>query len=134
MFVNSFTNIEPNISKKISYFSKSLTDYKLNSSYLYPTNNDGINTIIKNFKNGKSSGPNSIRNSKILKSNLDILSLPLSNLTKMHCGSEADLGLLRPQDGVLSNASVHYISIFRNWHCYKIYNMVFVINSELLML
>ena len=97
MFVNSFTNIEPNISKKISYFSKSLTDHKLNSSYLYPTNNDGTHTIIKNFKNGKSSGPNSILNSKILKFNLDILSLPISNLTKMYCGSEADLGLLNPK-------------------------------------
>ena len=83
MFVNSFTNIEPNISKKISYFSKSSADYKLNSFYLYPTNNNGINKITKNFKNGKPSGPNSIPKSKIRKFNFDILSLPISNLTKM---------------------------------------------------
>ena len=81
-FVNSFTNIEPNISKKY-LISPNRFSPNSNSFYLYPTNYYAINKIFKNFKNGKPSAPCSIPNSKILKFNFDILFLPISNLTKM---------------------------------------------------
>ena len=85
-FNNFFTNIGPDIAKKIPKSSKSYKNFlqkkTLKSFYFFPTNENEVSKIINNFKNGKSAGPNSIP-LHILKFNSDILSKPLSFLINL---------------------------------------------------
>ena len=75
-----FTNIGPNIAKRIPKGRKSpmtyLNDKILKSFFFYSTNPDEIIKIIKSFSNNKSAGPNSLP-TPILKNCADVLSFPV---------------------------------------------------------
>ena len=75
-----FTNIGPNIAKRISKGKKSPMTYLNDKSfYFYPTTPDEIIKIIESFSKNKSSGPNSLP-TLILKNCADALSFPISYL------------------------------------------------------
>ena len=81
-----FTNIGPNIAKRIPKGRKSpmtyLNDKILKSFFFYSTNPDEIIKIIKSFSNNKSAGPNSLP-TPILKNCADVLSFPISYLVNL---------------------------------------------------
>ena len=81
-----FTNIGPNIAKRIPKGRKSpmtyLNDKILKSFFFYPTSPDEIIKIIKSFSNNKSAGPNSLP-TPILKNCADVLSFPISYLVNL---------------------------------------------------
>ena len=76
-FNNYFINVASNITKKLPRTPKSPLDYlsspNLDSFFISPCTAEEISSLIQSFKNGKSSGPNSIP-VKLLK----ILNLPIS--------------------------------------------------------
>ena len=76
-----FTNIGPNIAKRIPKERKSpityLKDKIFKSFFFYPTIPDEIIKIIKSFSNKKSAGPNNLP-TPILKNCADFLSFPIS--------------------------------------------------------
>ena len=78
-----FTNIGPNIAKRIAKGRKSpmtyLNDKILKYFFFYPTTVDEIIEIIKSFSNNKSAGPNSLP-TPILKNCADALSFTISYL------------------------------------------------------
>ena len=81
-----FTNIGPNIAKRIPKGRKSpmtyLNDKILKSFFFYSTTPDEIIKIIKSFSNNKSAGPNSLP-TPILKNCADVLSFPISYLVNL---------------------------------------------------
>ena len=81
-----FTNIGPNIAKRIPKGKKSpmtyLNDKILKSFFFYSTNPDEIIKIIKSFSNNKSAGPNSLP-TPILKNCADVLSFPVWYLVNL---------------------------------------------------
>ena len=81
-----FTNIGPNIAKRIPKGKKSpmtyLNDKILKSFFFYSTTPDEIIKIIKSFSNNKSAGPNSLP-TPILKNCADVLSFPISYLVNL---------------------------------------------------
>ena len=81
-----FTNIGPNIAKRIPKGRKSpmtyLNDKIWKSLFFYPTTPDEIIKIIKYFSNNKSPGLNSLP-TPILKNSADVLSFPISYLVNI---------------------------------------------------
>ena len=81
-----FTNIGPNIAKRIPKRRKSPMTYLnhkiLRSFFFYPTTPDEIIKIIKSFTNNKSAGPNSLP-TPILKNCANVLSFPISHLVNL---------------------------------------------------
>lgn len=86
IFVDFFSNIGPDIAKKIpkveDKFEKFLGHSLNDSLFLFPTTNLEVINIIKGFKKNKCLGPNSIP-SRILLKNYDILSPHISNLINL---------------------------------------------------
>ena len=81
-----FTNIGPNIAKRIPKGKKSpmtyLNDKILKSFFFYSTTPDEIIKIIKSFSNNKSAGPNSLP-TPTLKNEADVVSLPIPYLANL---------------------------------------------------
>ena len=81
-----FTNIGPNIAKRIPKGRKSpmtyLNDKIWKSFFFYPTTPDEIIKIIEYFSNNKSAGLNSLP-TPILKNSADVSSFPISYLVNL---------------------------------------------------
>ena len=64
MFNNHFSQVGPKLEKNIRPTNKKYDDYlneRVENSFITePTNNDEVPSAIKQFKNGKATGPNSL--------------------------------------------------------------------------
>ena len=86
MFNNHFSQVGQKLKKSIRPTNKKYDDYLNerveNSFIIEPTNNDEVLSIIKQFKNSKATGPNSL-NTIFLKKCAKELSEPLALLFNM---------------------------------------------------
>ena len=79
-FNNFFVTIAENIDKNIhtnANYKDSLENSVTNSFFLKPTNEEEVNSIIKQMKTNKAIGPNSI-STKILKMSQQIIAKPFA--------------------------------------------------------
>ena len=85
-FSNFFVTIAKNINKKIIHTNANYRDYLgnsvTNSFFLKPTNEEKVNSIIKQMKTNKAIGPSSIP-TKILKMSQQIIVKPLIYLINL---------------------------------------------------
>ena len=85
-FNNFFVTIAKNINKKIIHTNANYRDYLgnsvTNSFFLKPTNEEKVNSIIKQMKTNKAIGPSSIP-TKILKMSQQIIVKPLIYLINL---------------------------------------------------
>ena len=86
MFNNHFLQVGQKLEKRIRPTNKKYDDYLNerveNASIIEPTNNDEVLSVIKQFKNGKATGPNSL-NIIFLKKCAKELGEPLALLFNM---------------------------------------------------
>ena len=86
MFNNHFSQVGQKLENSIRPTNKKYDDYLNerveNSFIIEPTNNDKVLSVIKHFKNGKATGPNSL-NTTFLKKCAKELTEPLGLLFNM---------------------------------------------------
>ena len=75
-FVNVGNTVEAKIPQGDNHFSKFLKNTNPKSIFLNPVDNSEVTSLINQIQSSRSCGPNSIP-SKILKTNVNILSIPL---------------------------------------------------------